>query len=126
MSFESALVEEFLALPDIGMKLFPLAAPEGTKAPYVVYGASPGLLVSTLSGYGSNKSLTVDINVVSSTYAGMKQHSEAVLALLIGFQARAIGEDGLFIQQLILEEPDEVYDDDTRLHKCVFSFTVHI
>ncbi|TYP67695.1 uncharacterized protein DUF3168 [Paenibacillus methanolicus] len=120
------MVEEFASLPDVGDKLFPLAAPKETVAPYVVYGASPGLPVSTLTGYGSSKSLTVDMNVVASNYGEMKQHSDAALALLISFQGREIGEEGLFIQQLILEEPDEIYEDETRLHKCVISFTVHI
>lgn len=120
------MVEEFAAIPVIGSKLYPLAAPGDTVAPYVVYGASEGMRVRALDGYKDSKEINVDMNVVAQTYKSMKQNTAAVLDMIISFQQRAIGTEGLFIQEIDLEEPDEIYEDVPKLHKCVISFTVYI
>ncbi|MCA0754907.1 DUF3168 domain-containing protein [Paenibacillus sp. N4] len=127
MRFEQAMVDEFqnsmLALSD---NLYPLVAPAGTVAPYVVYASSEGEYDRTLEGYQGSRAIPVTINVVALNYDSLKQNTAAIIALLIGFQGRAIGGEGLHINELVLNEPDEFYDEETKLYKSVFSFTVHI
>jgi hypothetical protein len=130
VSFEKAMVEELAVIIDIGSKVYPLVVPQidgaPVPAPYVVYGSSEGVRVRALDGYKDGKGVEVDINIVASTYPDMKRIAAAVIDMIVSFEQRAIGSEGLFIQEVILEDPGEIYDDVPKLHKCVFSFTVHI
>jgi hypothetical protein len=43
MNFEEALRNELNSIPQIANKIFPLAATEGVKTPYLVYISSEGV-----------------------------------------------------------------------------------
>lgn len=129
-SFEQAMVYEIknsiAAFSD--KKVFPLVAPADVLAPYIVYGSSEGIRIRTLDGHKTNKVVNVDLNILANDYGSLKQSASDVIALLIGFEGRTIGAEGLYIQQMDLDddEPDEMYDEETRLFVCVISFAAHI
>jgi hypothetical protein len=130
MNFEEALRAELGTLTELSNKVFPLNADEGTKAPYVVYISSEGVQVKTLQGYMGNKEVDCEINILHDSYANMKALTKEVLAKIISFQGRSIGDlfskDGPFIQNVTYSKPVEIYEKEVSLYRSVIDITVKI
>lgn len=118
MSFEGDLKTELAAVTAIANKIYPLTAPEGTQAPYLVYISSEGLPDKSLDGYLTSKRVSCELNIVGANYAAMKSLTASVLEIIRSFQGRTIGISGPFIQDVSLEEPVELYESQVKMYRC--------
>ncbi|MFJ5713117.1 DUF3168 domain-containing protein [Neobacillus sp. NPDC093127] len=117
--FEQALESELGQIDDIEDKIYALNAEEGVKAPYIIYVSSDGLQDKSLLGYLSSREVDCEINVIHTTYAEMKAITKEVLAKILSFQGRIIGENGPFIQNVTYHKPVELYEQEVNLYRCV-------
>jgi hypothetical protein len=127
MYFEEALKTELESIPGLSNKVYPLNAIEGVTAPYVVYIASEGVFDEVLDGYLETKEIACELHILSGTYAGMKDLTKQVLAMVKSFQRRVIGgTDGLFVWDVTYEQSHEEYIDDLFQYLSIVSITVRI
>lgn len=124
MNFEEALRVELTSIPLLQNKIFPLSAPEGTKAPYLVYVSSEGVNDKSLNGYLDSKEVDCEINIICSRYSDLKTLTRETISKIISFQGRSIGNDGPVIQNVTYHKPVEDHERETNQHICVFDITV--
>ncbi|MCM3763446.1 DUF3168 domain-containing protein [Neobacillus niacini] len=124
MNFEDALRAEFETITGLTNKIFPLNAPEGEKAPFIVYVSSDGVPDKSLQGYLSTREIPCEIYILHDSYAGMKAITKEVVAKILSFQGRVIGENGPFIQNATFEEPVERYEKEISLYRSAFDLRV--
>jgi hypothetical protein len=125
VSFETALRDELFTIPELAGKVHPLNAPEGTKAPYLVYLSSEGLQDKTLQGYLATKEVSCELNILHSSYANLKALTANVLTVLRSFQSRTIGTNGPYIQDITYEEPVELYEELIKQYRCNINIQVY-
>ena len=127
MNFEEALDNELSGIPQLTNKIFPLAATEGVKTPYLVYVSSEGVQEKYLSGYAGNKEVDCELHILNDGYAGLKDITRQVIDKVISFQDRVIGGDnGVWIQDVTYERVTEQYIPELYQYLCVLSITVRI
>ncbi|MFS1519682.1 DUF3168 domain-containing protein [Bacillus sp. SCS-151] len=120
MTFEEALQEELSTI----MKVYPLNAKEGTKAPYIIYVSSEGLQDKSLQGYLDSKEVSFELNILHNGYGLLKSKTRLVLQKVLSFQGRAIGNDGPFIENVSYEKPVELWEDQVKLYRCIINCKV--
>ncbi|WP_080833208.1 tail completion protein gp17 [Cohnella massiliensis] len=129
MSFEPALVQELKTITALENRIYPLTAPEATASsgvPYLIYASSEGLRDKTLGGHLESKEVRAELNIIAKKYSDMKAITKQAVALLVGFEGRAIGTDGPFIQEIIYQSPVEIYENQPDLYRCVVEFSAFI
>ncbi len=124
MTFEEALRAELSSVKGLKNKVFPLNSKEGTKAPYIVYISSEGILDKTFNGFLNTKEVDCEINIIHKSYGEMKDLSRIVLEKIITFPGRYIGGYGPYIQNLTYEKPIELYENEVSLYRCVIDLKV--
>jgi len=55
MTFEAALRTELMTITSLNNKVFPMRAPEGTEAPYLIYTTTLGDYDKSLEGWHKSK-----------------------------------------------------------------------
>ena len=127
MNFEEALRNELSSISQLTNKIFPLAATEGVKTPYLVYISNEGVPQKCLSGYFGPTEITGEFHILNDTYSGLKDITKQVISTIKSFQNRLIGGvDGVFIQDATYEKPTEQYIDQLFQYLSIISFTVRI
>jgi hypothetical protein len=127
MNFEEALRNELSSIPQIANKIFPLAATEGVKTPYLVYISSEGVQEKYLDGYAGSKEVECELHILNDSYAGLKDITRQVIAKVVKFQQSIIGGDGgVWVQDLTYERASEQYIDQLFQYLCVVSLKVRI
>jgi hypothetical protein len=121
MNFEEALRAELSTITELTNKVFPLNATEGIKAPYIIYVSTEGIQDKTLQGYLASKEIECEINILHDSYVNLKSLTKQVLAKIIAFQGRIIGDNGPFIQNVTYEKPVELYESLVFLYRCVIN-----
>lgn len=124
MNFDEALRDELGSISELINRVFPLKAKEGMKAPYIVYVSSEGIQDKSFQGYLDSKTVDCEINILHDSYGNMKSLTKEVLAKIISFQDRSIGENGPFIQNVTYERPVELYEKEISLYRCVIDIKV--
>jgi len=128
MTFEAALAQELKTIGVLGGRVYPLAAPEANRnkgTPYVIFVSSEGLRTKTLDGYQSGKTVPGEINVISDDYNELRSVTAAIVELLVGMEQRTIGSGGPFIQEVVYQEPRELYEEAPKLYRCLIDFEVY-
>lgn len=123
MYFEEALRAELDTIEELTNKVFPLTAPEGTEAPYIIYVSSEGIQDKSLQGYLSSKEVPCEINILVDDYLSLKELTTTVLAKILSFQGHKIGD--FFIQDVSYEKPVEIYEQEVDLYRSVIDFTFY-
>ncbi|MDD9266053.1 DUF3168 domain-containing protein [Paenibacillus sp. GCM10023248] len=126
MRFEEALAFEIELIPALANKVFPLVVSADKTAPYVAYVSNEGVKLKTLTGYINSKSISAEVSIVAKTYPEMKQLTSLVTESIISFQTRAIGDGTLYVQDVILSEPQEGYDVEPDLYRSTIPFQVYL
>jgi hypothetical protein len=126
MTFEEALRTELITIEELNEKVFPLTAPEGTEAPYLIYVSSRGRHDKALEGFQKSKTVSVEINVIHDRASKMRALARQVKALIMGMEKRRIANEGPFIEEVIFEnEGTELYEHEVDLYRCVFDLTFY-
>lgn len=124
MNFEQSLVFELSSIPGLSGKIYPGQAPEKV-IPYIVYLSSVGLKDKNLDGYMESRRVALELNVVATRYADMRQYTESAIDKLISFERRVIGVDGPFIRELTYEPPAELFEDAIKSFRSVIDVVVY-
>lgn len=124
MDFEQALCYEIQAIDGLSGKVFPQAAEENTKPPFVVYISSDGEKVMSLAGPTDMTELSCEIHIIGESYAQLKSLTKAVLDKITSFFQRSIGQDGPMIKSVSHIEPVE--DVNNNMHYYKSSFDIRI
>ncbi len=126
MTFEAALRAELVTIPQLQDKVFPMRAPEGTEAPYLIYVCSRGQNDKALDGFQKSKSVSVEINVIHERAAQMRALARQVKTVIMGMEKRRIAETGPYIEEIVFEnEGTELYEHEVDLYRCVFDLTFY-
>jgi hypothetical protein len=120
---EKALRDELNKIPEINNKIYPTNAPEGEKAPYLVYMTRkrPG---KDLNGITKDRECYVMLNVLCNSYDQMKNITKKVEELVITFPLRNIGQEGLYVQDLTMDETTETYEPELKLQRGLIPFKI--
>jgi hypothetical protein len=125
--FEESLIEELSTISEFNNRIYPAHAPENvgtTGTPRLIFVSSYGVRTKTLDGgYGGGRRVPVELNVIDTSYLGMRELTGKVMALLEGMGGRVIG-NGPFIQELTYYDPQEFYENEPNLHRCLIDFEV--
>lgn len=123
MTFEEALTEE---VKTIISNVYPLSAPEGTKAPYLIYTSSEGLKDKSLDGFLSSKKVSCELDIIENSYESLKILAKQIMTKLESFECRVIGTNGPYIQELTFDDDcPELYETETKQVRKIISFKVN-
>jgi hypothetical protein len=133
MNLEDALSIELRSITEFSKEkdettiynIYPLNAPEGVEAPYLVYLSGELMEVKSLDGFISYGNVNIELNILALEYSDMKDLSKKVLTLIKTFLKRKIGDDGPYIQNLTLD-PDspEMWEEQVKLYRKIISFNI--
>jgi hypothetical protein len=108
-------------VPVLEDRIGPEPLPQAPVLPAVTYmRLSPGAS-HDLEGPDLLKGPRIRVNVWDRTYAGVKAVAEAVKGALDGFQGVAGGQ---VLQGVFLAAEQDLYEDDTKLHRVLLEFYV--
>lgn len=125
MNFEEALRNELNTIPELTNKVFPLAAIEGVKTPYLVYISAEGIAQKDLNGYSGVKEVHAELHILADEYSSLKDIAQEVISVVVSFPSRAIGgTGGLKIYDMTYDKITEQYIPELLQYLCVISITV--
>ena len=120
---EIALRFELNKISEIKNKIFPTNAPEGEKPPYLVYIVRKRPL-KDLDGITKDRECNIMLNILGGSYAQMKAITKKVENLVKTFPLRVIGENGLYIEDLTMNECSENYENELKLQRGIIPFKI--
>ena len=122
MTLEAQFKSQLAKITELNDNIYPLAVEESVKPPYIAYIMSGGKREKNLQGYAEEREINCEINILSKTYSGLRVLEGKVantLINLVGLEA-----DGRKIQDVELEEPYEMYEEQIKLHRANIIFKV--
>lgn len=117
VDFEQGLNKELQQVNGLAKKVFPLSAPDGTKASYVTYSKSRTDIVKHLDGNTSTRSAVYDIDIISDTYATLQTLFGGVKTKLNSFSGRVIGTNSVYVQDVTFENIVELYEPQIKWYR---------
>lgn len=124
INFEQALTEE---LKTITNRVYPYKAPEKVENPYIIYTSSEGLRDKSITeGYLNSKRVSAEINVIASKYSIFKETIKQTIDLLVNMEKRIIGTNGVFIDELVYEQPVELYEANANVYRCAIEIRAYM
>ena len=88
MTFEAALRTELMTITSLNNKVFPMRAPEGMEAPYLIYTTTLGDYDKSLEGWHKSKGVTVELNVIHDRASAVRALGREVQALVMGLDGK--------------------------------------
>lgn len=126
MTFEAALRTELMTITSLNNKVFPMRAPEGTEAPYLIYTTTLPNYDKSFGGWHDSKSVTVELNVIHDRAAAVRALSREVQALVMGFEGRNLAGTGPRVDEIIFEgDGVELYEVQADVYRKVISFKTY-
>lgn len=123
MAFEEVLTTQLKTVSALSSRVYPVTGVQGCVAPYLVYLQSSKHEYEKLTGYTGVSISRYELNILHSTYSGMKSVAASVVALLKTFQGNAVS--GLFIQALSFDEDSpELWENEPQLFRKIINFEV--
>lgn len=117
VDFEQGLRIELQSIAGLSKKIYPLSAPEGTNAPYIVYSKSSTDIIKTLDGNSKTRSGVYDIDILSNQYNNLQSLFMSVKEKLNGFIGRYIGGDSVYVQNVTYETILELYEPQVKWYR---------
>lgn len=117
VNFEEALIAELKTVSGLSGKIFPLHPPKGEPAPLAFFLGGGGEEFKAHDGYTGLVKTNYEINTVAKSYASMAYLGSMVNDKLKSFQSRAIGDGSVYIQNISVDEPDKVYEEQVNLYR---------
>lgn len=121
---EKALRYELNKVNELKNRIFPMNAPEGEKAPYLVYITRKKPL-KDLNGVTEDRECYLILNILCNSYSQMKDISKKVEDIIIKFPLKCIGKENLYIQDIDFADITENYEEQLKLHRGIIPFTVY-
>jgi hypothetical protein len=106
----------------LGDRFYPVKLPQEPTLPAITYRRlSPGASDMTLDGPGGLKEPRIRLDVWDTSFTGARAIAEAVKTALNGFRG-VCGDQEL--QGVFLAAEQDLYEDDTELHRVLLEFSV--
>ncbi len=126
MTFEAALRTELMTITSLNNKVFPMRAPEGTEAPYLIYTTTLGDYDKSLEGWHKSKGVTVELNVIHDRASAVRALGREVQVLVMGLEGKQLASTGPLIDEIVFEgEGVELYEAQVDLYRKVISFKTY-
>ena len=117
------LVKELNKIVSIENKIYPTNAPQGIKAPYLVYMVKERGN-KTLDGYNDSKEANIMLNIMTNSYSQMVDLTNDIENLVKTFPHRNIGES-TYIEDIILDEISDNYESELQVFRGIIPFTIY-
>ncbi|MCR1822000.1 hypothetical protein [Terrisporobacter muris] len=121
---EQALRYELNKINELENKIFPTNAPEGQKAPYLVY-ISNNKYLKDLDGVTKDRECYLILNVLCNSYSEMKNITKKIENIINKFPLTRIGKENLYIQDITLSDISESYEEQLKLQRGIIPFTIY-
>lgn len=117
------LVKELNKIVSIKNKIYPTNAPQGIKAPYLVYMVKERGN-KTLDGYNDSKEANIMINIMANSYSEMVDLTNDIENLVKNFPHRNIGES-TYIEDIMIDETSDLYESELQVFRGIIPFTIY-
>ena len=126
MTFEAALRTELMTITSLNNKVFPMRAPEGTEAPYLIYLTSPGEYDKSFDGWHKSKSVAAELNILHNSTTKLRALTREVMALVMTFEGKALGGTGPVVDEIVFEgDSVEMYEPQADLYRKVINMRIY-
>ena len=125
MDLEQGLTVELSALPGLENKVFPIAAAQGTEAPFITYALGSSERTIDLLGNVDLVKLQYQLDLYHLTYAGLKAFKKTVIQRVKTFNMRALAGSGPFVQQAEITNEYETYEFEVKLYRGIVEITIY-
>lgn len=122
MTFEELLTSKLSGIKGLEGKVFPLMVPEDISSPYAVYNQTGGNYIKCLSGSSELMSYTYTVFILAEMYSTLKILEKHVIESINGTAGEFVEKK---VQEIIIEAPSEVYEEETRLYRATVEFTAY-
>lgn len=121
---ERALAFELSKIPELNDKIYPTNAPEGEKAPYLTYILSSYEQLRTLDAILDDTEKSYMLNILCASYEQMKELTEAVKEKAYGFIGNCIGQAPVYVENVVINNMSETYEDELKLYRGILDITI--
>lgn len=122
---EKALRYELNKIAELKDSIYPTNAPEGITKPYLVYTRITTRKIKTLEGYAGKQALSYMFSLMAVKYADMKSLTEKVEAFLLSIPRTEIGESGIFIEDIDINNVTETWEPELKVNRGIIDFTIY-
>ncbi len=123
---ETALRYELVkAIPELSNQIYPTNAPEGATGPYLAYARISTKTIKTLEGLTDKESISYMFSIMAVKYSDMVRIRKQVTDLLKGMAQRAIGAQGIYIEDIDINNIDEQYEHELKVNRGIIDFTIY-
>lgn len=123
---ETALRYELIqAIPEFTDKIYPTNAPEGSQGPYLVYARINTRKIKTLEGYTNKQALSYMFSIMATKYSDMVRLRKQVEELLLSLSGKTIGAEGIYIEDIDINNMNEQYEHELGVNRGIIDFTIY-
>lgn len=112
-------------IPELKDRIYPTNAPEGATRPYLVYTRINTKKVKTLQGTTNKEYLSYMFSVMATRYSEMKSLTKKVEDLLISLPKTSIGTQGIYIEDIDINNVTEQYEHELKVNRGIIDFTIY-
>lgn len=112
-------------IPELYNKIYPTNAPEGSQGPFLVYARITTRKTKTLEGYTNKQALSYIFSIMATKYSDMVRIRKQAEELLLGMAQRAIGVQGIFVEDVDINNIDEQYEHELGVNRGIIDFTIY-
>lgn len=123
---ETALrLEINTSIPELKDKIYPTNAPEGSQGPYLVYARINTRKIKTLEGYTNKQALSYMFSIMATKYSDMVRLRKQVEELLLSLSGKTIGAEGIYIEDIDINNMNEQYEHELGVNRGIIDFTIY-
>ncbi|MCJ8008118.1 hypothetical protein ACFFF5_17805 [Lederbergia wuyishanensis] len=122
---EKALRYEINKIPELKNRIYPTNAPEGERAPFLVYQKSRFQQTKTFEGIQNHTEAGYLLNILCSSYSQLQDLSIKLRKQLDTLPLRNIGNEGIYIQDMTVNNQAETYENELQLYRGIFDVTFY-
>lgn len=123
---EKALREALIeGIPELANNIYPTNAPEASSKPYLVYYRNRTNKIKTLEGFTGNHELSFIFSIMATKYSDMKSLANKVEDFLMSLPGTSIGTEGIYIQDLNINNVTEQYEHELKVNRGIIDFTIY-
>lgn len=121
-----ALREEIIKIaPELNNQIFPTNAPEDHDGPYLVYARIKTNKEKTLDGFTGKEVLSFMFSVMAKSYGTMRSLTDKVEDFLTSIPGTKIGTEGIYIEDLTINNISETYEHELKINRGIIDFTIY-
>ncbi len=112
-------------IQELAGNIYPTHAPETATKPYLVYTRITTLKTKTLEGYTDKQAISYMFSCMAAKYSDMKSLSKKVEAFLMSISSTNIGEEGIYVEDLGLNNITEAWEPELKVNRGIIDFTIY-